>query len=142
MRECGGCTLCCRVLGVHELKKPPLAECSHCHVMGCSIYKDRPKECREFNCIWLMDNSLPEELKPSKSHVVLSNIEHDVSIQGIEVPSKTIIVHIDPYFPTAYKEGAMKVFLNKELKAGTALIVVRPDQQKEFMRWGKVEDGL
>lgn len=139
LRQCSGCTLCCRVLGVKEIKKPPLAECEHCHIFGCSIYSTRPKECEEFDCLWLTDNSLPENLKPSNSHVVLSDLAHDLKLEGVEPTEKTLIVHIDPDFPDAYKQGAMKDFLNKHLKEGTALIVVRPDQQKEFMKWGTVD---
>lgn len=141
MRECSGCTLCCRVLGVKEIKKAPLVECVHCHVFGCTIYETRPKECREFDCLWLTDEKLSEDLKPSVSHVVLSDLAHDLKIEGVEPVEKTIIVHIDPQFPEAYREGHMKMFLNEQLKQGTALIVVRPDQQKMFMKWGTVDQN-
>ena len=50
-RDCAGCTMCCKLLRVEELDTPPLSWCPHCSVRtGCSIYDDRPTECRQFYC--------------------------------------------------------------------------------------------
>ena len=32
VRNCDGCTLCCKVMGVAELAKPPGVQCAHCLV--------------------------------------------------------------------------------------------------------------
>ena len=45
-RQCGGCTLCCTVAGVNELKKPPMVACRHLAGKGCGIYASQPKACR------------------------------------------------------------------------------------------------
>lgn len=56
-RECGGCTMCCKVMHVPELEKPAGIWCPHCAVgEGCGIYDERPKPCRDFECLWLQDD--------------------------------------------------------------------------------------
>ena len=56
-RVCGGCTACCTIFGIEELGKKPWTECEHLtkapFTRGCSIYRKRPRSCREFNCLWL-----------------------------------------------------------------------------------------
>jgi hypothetical protein len=52
-RNCGGCTACCTVLAVDELRKPMRWACQHLACNGCRIYEARPKGCREFDCLWL-----------------------------------------------------------------------------------------
>lgn len=54
-RNCGPCTECCYVLGVHELGKRDFTHCQHEKRSsgGCGIYKTRPPSCAEFQCLWL-----------------------------------------------------------------------------------------
>lgn len=55
VRSCGECTVCCKTHGVRELNKPSGKWCEHCKIgEGCSIYAERPKECGEFKCAWLL----------------------------------------------------------------------------------------
>lgn len=71
-RSCGACTLCCKLLGIHELEKPQGAWCGHCKPgKGCGIYEARPPSCRTFTCGWLADLSIPEAMRPDRSKVVL-----------------------------------------------------------------------
>ena len=58
-RECGDCTLCCKVMAIEQLAKPASAWCPHCKPgRGCRIYADRPAECRAFSCLWLVNDRL------------------------------------------------------------------------------------
>ena len=52
-RECGGCTACCTVLAVHELRKPMRWACEHIVCDGCRVYDTRPQGCRDFDCLWI-----------------------------------------------------------------------------------------
>lgn len=52
-RSCGGCTACCTVLAVDELRKPMRWACDHLTCGGCRVYAERPQSCRDFNCLWL-----------------------------------------------------------------------------------------
>ncbi len=73
MRECGDCTLCCLLLPIPEAKSEHSQLCSHCN-KGCNIYDKRPNMCKEFNCDWLLDETIPEELRPDKCNVIFEYI--------------------------------------------------------------------
>jgi hypothetical protein len=66
MRQCGTCTLCCKLERVGEpINKPRNVWCDKCTPVGCSIYSRRPQVCRDFQCEWLKGN-LPEEFRPDR----------------------------------------------------------------------------
>jgi hypothetical protein len=92
-RQCGDCTLCCKVLAIETLAKPVNAWCPHCKPeRGCTIYADRPTECESFNCLWLVNDLLDAHWKPNRSKIVLTTSE-----DGIEV-------RCDPGFPNAWRK--------------------------------------
>src|SRR4051812_2580631 len=71
-RSCGDCTLCCKVLKITALEKPQGIWCNHCNPRaGCTIYGDRPEECRTFFCGYLTNPDLGDEWKPNRSKIVL-----------------------------------------------------------------------
>lgn len=93
-RNCGKCTMCCKVMGITELKKPVGRWCPQCDVgVGCRIYEKRPEECRTFNCLWLMDDRFGDEWKPDKSKIVLTTGQDGNSIE----------IRCDPGVPAAWK---------------------------------------
>jgi uncharacterized protein len=64
-RTCSGCTLCCSLLGIVELKKPVFTICKHCVIgKGCKIYEARPQTCAGFFCSYRMSADLPEYWNP------------------------------------------------------------------------------
>jgi len=64
-RTCSGCTLCCSLLGVVELKKPVFKVCKHCVIgKGCKIYEVKPQTCTDFICSYLTIPSIPEYWNP------------------------------------------------------------------------------
>jgi len=96
-RECGECTLCCKVMAIEELAKPVSSWCPHCKPgRGCLIYADRPAECRTYNCLWLIDERFGPHWKPSKSKLVLTT-----SQDGIEI-------RCDPGFPDAWRKAPFR----------------------------------
>jgi hypothetical protein len=71
--ECGGCTLCCKMVRVEEIEKPAGEWCSHCSLgKGCQIYDTRPTECKTWDCLWLQGafGNHPD-LRPDKCKVVV-----------------------------------------------------------------------
>src|SRR5207245_429253 len=45
-KQCGECSLCCKVMGIPELGKPKDASCAHIVAhKGCAIYGERPPSC-------------------------------------------------------------------------------------------------
>lgn len=71
-KECGACTKCCD----GELGVPYPSTTKACLFLnnGCSIYEIRPDfPCKSFNCGWIRDKNMPEQLKPNKSNIVFYN---------------------------------------------------------------------
>src|SRR3984893_47076 len=94
-RSCGGCTLCCKVLGVPTLEKPRGTWCLHCERgVGCRIYESRPGECRSFLCGWLVSDRFGPEWKPERSKIVIT-VTRDGN--GFEF-------QCDPGFPQAWRK--------------------------------------
>jgi len=70
-RICGKCTACCKTHAVYELDKPAGNWCAHCNIgQKCRIYKERPKSCQEFKCVWLMGNGGSKLCRPDKVEIV------------------------------------------------------------------------
>jgi len=99
MRDCGDCSECCRLLpSVFE----PLTEeedetyftpmgdwCKYCDQPGCSIYATlKQKSCMEFKCAWQLNSSIPDELKPNRSGVVLEVLDNNVNTTRFWIDEK------------------------------------------------------
>jgi hypothetical protein len=91
-RQCGDCSLCCKVLGIPELNKPKDEWCPNFAAgIGCRIYADRPPSCHNFACRWLNDATMGPEWKPSlckmvierrRTIVILPDREEDLGVIG------------------------------------------------------------
>ena len=72
-RSCGDCELCCTVLRIDELDKPPGRSCVHQTGRGCAIWGAHPPSCKSYVCLWRMSDSLlPAEMFPAACGFVLS----------------------------------------------------------------------
>lgn len=73
-RVCGGCTLCCTLLRVDELRKLGGTKCAQLRQApegpGCSIHEKRPRICRAYACLWL-SGGLDEGDRPDRLGAVL-----------------------------------------------------------------------
>jgi hypothetical protein len=94
-RDCGTCTLCCKVFDVPSLNKPAGKWCTHCSPgKGCGIHETRPDHCRSFFCMWMTVDWLGPEWKPEIAKFVLT----------IDPVSKFMLVQVDPGSPKAWRE--------------------------------------
>ena len=74
-RECGSCTECCHLMAVSEIGKPIFQWCKFCNTnTGCTIYDKRPHSCRGFQCLWLKDESIPDDMRPDRCGVLLEDL--------------------------------------------------------------------
>ena len=93
-KSCGTCTACCKITGVQALQKPHGVWCSHCAIgHGCKIYPQRPDECRDFYCGWLLNSHMGPELRPDRCHVVLIWVDD----------KRVLIAACDPDHPDAWR---------------------------------------
>lgn len=113
-RQCGECSLCCKVLDIPLIEKPSGEWCGNCRPgHGCSIYQSRPPVCRSYECLWLFDQALGDEWKPSKSRMVLALLSLDGGL--------LLDVNVDREYPDAWKQPPYY----GQLKALTARVGVQ-----------------
>lgn len=102
MKECGSCSMCCKVMGIRELAKPRNTWCSHVvKGKGCGIYETRPGTCRQFECVWLKTDTMPDNYRPDKLHAV------------IVAEGDNIIIHLDPGYPTAHRQEPLAGYIDR-----------------------------
>jgi len=108
MRQCGECTMCCKLLNIRKCNEGGLADfpfdkpagttCKHCKPgHGCELFGTAqfPNLCKSYFCLWKYNGKerlLPEECRPDKVHAIFEPMER---LQ--EFPSHTIMsVVVDP----------------------------------------------
>ena len=84
-RSCDGCTKCCEgylEANIHGHEVTLGKPCFFVEIgKGCTDYENRPDvPCKSFQCEWLINSDIPDQFKPSNSHVIFTNEEKD----GIE----------------------------------------------------------
>ncbi len=88
-RECGSCTKCCDgwlsgpKYGYHVYPGKP------CHFLKnkkCSIHFARPTSCSTYNCLWLIDETVPENFKPEHTNTILT-LRNENNFKYIEAKS-------------------------------------------------------
>ena len=132
-RQCGSCSLCCKLPSVRDFNKPIDTWCSHCRPGkgGCSIYADRPNMCRAFVCGWLASDKIPPEWFPAKSKMILQQ-------RG----ERHIFVAVDPTFPNVWRNEPYHSDIRRwarenlvEIRIGRRFIYLTPDgRERETTR--------
>jgi hypothetical protein len=132
-RQCGDCSLCCKLLRIPELDKPKDEWCPNfAHRIGCRIYADRPPSCRDFRCRWLVDLTMGPEWKPSVCKMVL------------DAKPRLLVVHADPAVTKPWRaepySSVLKRLAAQGLTQGTLVmvmerrrsIVILPDREVDL----------
>lgn len=139
-RSCDGCTMCCKLMEVEELKKPRGTWCVHCDkAKGCTIYGTRPHSCRNFYCGYRRLPNLDDRWNPAKAKLLVNE----------ETESNRICIHVDPERPDAWRRDPfLKMFrfwaASTARNGGYVIVwwghqaaIVMPDRVKEL---GHVRD--
>jgi hypothetical protein len=130
-RECGGCTLCCKLTPVPgpPLHKPAGVRCKHQRTgKGCAIYDERPFACRSWACRWLVDRETAGMPRPDRAHYVIDikddyiEIVHD---DGHRDRLGVIQVWLDPAFPDARHEPHLRAYMLRMAELHRYATIVR-----------------
>ncbi len=134
-RQCRGCTLCCKLMGIVEIDKPAGVWCPHCLAdSGCGIYERRPGECRRYNCLYLTDAGIPEAWYPARSKMVLA----------VELGGDRLTAYVDggrsdawkaePYHSQLRAWARRAVTRNRQIlvRIGKKVIVILPDRDVDL----------
>ena len=135
IRECGDCSLCCKVLGIPELEKPKDAWCPNFAAgIGCRVYADRPPSCHNFACRWLTDPMMGPEWKPSVCKMVM------------DAKPRLLAVHVDPAVARPWRAepyySVLKRLAAQGLTRGTIVLVIERRRNIVILPDREVDLGL
>ncbi len=115
MKDCGDCGLCCKLMGVASLDKPPGKWCGHFRrATGCAVYADRPGDCIAFNCTWLLTVALDAAWKPSVAGFLMHS----------ENEGRRLIVECDPARPHDWRREPYQTTLRGWAASGDVELLV------------------
>jgi hypothetical protein len=137
-RQCGECTLCCKLLPVPDLKKLAGARCAHQRMgKGCAIYPKHPLSCEMWSCAWLVDEDAGELRRPDRSHYVVDIMPDFVTMTYENEPSRRLPVlqiWIDPKYPDAHRDPALRAYIQRKSdETGGMAAIVRYDSANAFV---------
>jgi hypothetical protein len=96
LRSCGECFVCCKALGVEELRKWPGQMCKHITagdsgnaLHRCGIYEFRPSACAKYSCGWRQGMG-PEDARPDKAGLVISIYAREGLFSEVHDPNVTL----------------------------------------------------
>ena len=134
-RQCGDCSLCCKVLGIPELQKPKDVWCPNFAAgTGCRIYPDRPPSCHNFVCQWLTDLTMGPEWKPSVCKLVLDSKPRLLAVHADPAVSKPW--RVEPY------NSVLKRLAAQGLTRGTIVMVMERRRSIVILPDREVDLGL
>lgn len=122
MADCGSCGLCCTLLHVPDIGKPAGMRCSHVGLHGgCEVHHKKESDpkllaCAQFKCVWLASQGhenlnfrMPREIRPDLCHVLLGPQDRE--------DENLLYVHVDPRYPTAWREGSIADYISRNILA-------------------------
>lgn len=158
MRQCGGCTLCCKLLPVHDgalingkrmrgnLDKLAGERCPYQrHHKGCAVYNTAkmPACCKMWNCRWLVNDDTGDLSRPDRSHYVLDIMPDYVTVvdnaTGERHKVEVIQIWIDPRYPYAHRDPALRRYL--ERKGKMAIVRFNSSEAIHLMPPSMASDG-
>jgi hypothetical protein len=131
-RECGACTLCCKLVPVVVLNKEAGQRCKHQSRKGCSVYKHLAlisPECRIWNCQWLGDSEGSGLRRPDHCHYVVDVMPDFVGIEphdgGAVITMPCRQVWIDPDYPDAHRDPALRRWAERQAVERGEVVMIR-----------------
>jgi hypothetical protein len=157
-RQCGGCTLCCKLVPVKELAKGAGERCKHQrHGKGCAVYHRRgmPAACALWNCRWLVNDDTGDLRRPDRAHYVIDLMPDFVTLRdsatGEGNPVEVVQIWVDPGYPDAHRDPALLAYLERRAEEGKAAII-RYDNERAVVvfapspgsnrQWNEVESDF
>ena len=130
MRQCGDCQLCCKLLPVPPLEKKAGERCKHQKFgKGCAVYRKpgMPMECAMWNCRWLVNDDATDLSRPDRAHYVIDVMPDFITINqdetGLTQNIQVVQIWIDPKYPDAHRDPALRRWMSRRAEEGKAAIV-------------------
>jgi hypothetical protein len=111
MRECGGCTLCCKLLPVPPLDKKAGERCRFVRTgKGCSVHHTpkQPRECGLWHCRWLVNDEAGDLPRPDRAHYVIDIMPDEMVISDDETGFRQTLAAIQIWCDPAHRDEIMR----------------------------------
>ena len=131
MKTCGDCRLCCKVFPLPVLDKPGDEWCKFAGPLGCSIHEDgQPAVCREYACYWLEHEELPDELRPDRVGIVVTE-RGTIAAGGEQLP----VLLFNQDHPRACRRRSARAMIDGFVNRGAvAMLLYGPRMRLVFDR--------
>lgn len=133
MSGCGACNLCCTLLHIPDMGKPPGMTCWHTTIHGgCKVHAEKAidpqlQACHQFKCVWLASQDHEDEskrgtraMRPDQIHVVLGPYDRN--------DPTLVYVHVDPAYKDAWNQPSVRAYMDEQAKKGAKFCVVIGDR--------------
>lgn len=131
-RTCGTCSLCCKLLPVRELNKAAGERCKHQKFgKGCAIHRKPgyPIVCAGWNCRWLVNDDTADLSRPDRSHYVIDSMPDRIRLDPSDGSKPkmfdVIQIWVDPAFPDAHRDPALRRYLERRAERDHMAALVR-----------------
>lgn len=109
-----------------EWTKAAGQRCQYQRRTGCAIYADRPGSCRMWSCRWLSADDTADLPRPDRSHYVIDVTPDYITLQnshtGRQTPMPVITVWLDPGYPEAHRDPALRAYVERRAAEGAATL--------------------
>lgn len=129
--ECNGCGMCCYIPPIQKLNKEPSVWCEHyIQGKGCNDYDNRPEECRNYRCLYLDSQNLPDDIKPDNCGVIIEKYD-DIFILVTEPYNFDSWKNVTDFIGQVCKKGYSIVITSYTDKR--RLVITEQGKSKEIM---------
>lgn len=126
MRTCGPCRLCCKVFPLPVLDKPGDQWCKYACSSGCAIHGEQmPAVCREYACYWLEQEDLPDDFRPDRIGVVVTE-GGTLTVNGEELA----VLLLNESYPGAASRRKAQPFVAQTAALGMVAVILHGDEMQ------------
>jgi hypothetical protein len=121
-RQCGTCSLCCKVFDINWLDKPKPAGkwCHNCKPgKGCAIWQSVPQKCADYYCSWRRMQQLDDSWRPDRCGFIISRTASHLPYEIIPEQGRPNSWRVEPYYSKLKR--AVQSAIEQE---GTLFIVI------------------
>jgi hypothetical protein len=139
-----------------DFDKPSGAKCKHSrHGKGCAVYDRRPFGCRFWMCQWLAGKGTSDMHRPDRSHYVIDIMPDFIVLRDDKTGQahnvEIVQIWLDPDFPNAHRDPALRAFLARKagqgkaglirLSANDAFVIFAPSMSEDG-QWHEVHSAM
>ncbi len=118
-RECGSCSLCCKLMRVPWLDKPSGTWCQHVRKgQGCAIYETRPEGCRNFACGYLYWPKAGQHWFPARCSMVIYAVDKTRMVIRVDADTPNVW-KLEPHY------SDIKRWAHEAMQSQTQQLVVQ-----------------